>query len=43
MSIGFDAPHGFGDAILACLDYLVGIVLVPSMILLRLSVGYCNV
>ena len=29
---GLDAPHGFVNAIVACLDYLVGIVLVPSVI-----------
>ena len=35
-----DAPHGFVDTIMTCLDYLVGIVLVPPMASFPPSVGY---
>lgn len=43
VSGGLDAPYGFVDAIVACLYYLVGIVLVPPTMSLHLSVGYSRV
>ena len=42
VACGLDGPHGFVDAIMTCLDYLVWIVLVPPMISLRPSAGYCK-
>ena len=40
---GLNLPHGFIDAILACLDYLVGIMLVPPIISLHPSTCYGEV